>query len=204
MHQALIIFIRNPVAGKVKTRLAKTLGDDKALLIYNHLLAHTHQVTRHLDCDKFLYYSDWVEQEDDWENERYKKKLQQPGNLGERMSAAFHELFEEGYQQVLIIGSDCIELYEKLISNAFEALNDNDAVIGPSSDGGYYLLGMTTYFPELFANKKWGSSSVLTDTLMDLEIANARVGKLIILNDIDEEKDLPEFLVQLVADKASG
>ena len=135
-----------------------------------------------------------MEQEDDWENDRYKKKLQHTGNLGERMASAFDELFKEGYQQILIIGSDCIELYEKLISNAFKALNDNDAVIGPSSDGGYYLLGMTTYFPELFANKKWGSSSVLTDTLLDLEIANARVGKLITLNDIDEEQDLPDSL----------
>ena len=194
MHQALIIFIRNPVSGKVKTRLAKTLGDEKALLIYNYLLAHTHLVTRHLACDKFLYYSDWVEQEDEWENDRYKKRLQHPGNLGERMASAFDELFEEGYQQILIIGSDCIELDETIISKAFEALNDNDAVIGPSSDGGYYLLGMTTYFPELFANKKWGSSSVLTDTLLDLEIANARVGKLITLNDIDEEQDLPDSL----------
>lgn len=199
MNQALLIFIRNPVLGKVKTRLAKTMGDDKALFIYNQLLSHTHLVTRNLTCDKFLYYSDWVEQNDSWENDRFQKKIQHPGDLGERMAGAFHELFKEGYKKLLIIGSDCMELNEQIISNAFEILNNNEVVIGPSSDGGYYLLGMTAFFPELFLNKQWGSSTVLEDTLKDLSMSKTGVGKLVTLNDIDEEKDLSDSLRQLLS-----
>ncbi len=199
MKAGLIIFIRNPIAAKVKTRLAKTLGDEKALIIYHQLLAHTHQVTRELSCDKFLYYSDWAEQNDKWENDRFQKKVQRSGDLGERMANAFLELFNEGYEKLLIIGSDCLELNEPVIRDAFDSLDNNEVVIGPSSDGGYYLLGMTAYFPDLFLNKKWGSPSVLKDTLQDLTTANTRVGKLVTLNDVDEEKDLPDSLLQLVA-----
>ena len=198
MKSGLIIFIRNPVMGKVKTRLAKTLGDEKAFIIYNQLLVHTHQVTRDLSCDKFLYYSDWVEHNDSWENDRFQKKIQQPGDLGERMSHAFRELFKEGYEKLLIIGSDCMELNERIINNAFETLNNHEVVIGPSSDGGYYLLGMTAFFPELFTNKHWGSSTVLEDTLKDLSTSKKVVGKLVTLNDIDEEKDLTDSMRQFV------
>lgn len=195
MKSGLIIFIRNPISGKVKTRLAKTMGDEKALNIYNKLLAHTHQVTRQLSCDKFLYYSDWADSHDFWENDRFQKKTQCPGQLGERMSKAFQEIFKEGYEKLVIIGSDCVELNELIITNAFDTLNKNEVVIGPSSDGGYYLLGMTAYFPALFLNKKWGSSSVLKDTLNELAISETKVGKLVMLNDIDEEKDLPGYLL---------
>jgi uncharacterized protein len=192
MKSGIIIFIRNPIAGKVKTRIAKTMGDEKALIIYNQLLAHTHGITRDLSCDKFIYYSDCTEQNDNWENDLFQKKVQQPGDLGERMSGAFLELFKEGYEKLLIIGSDCIELNEVIINNAFDILNNYEVVIGPSSDGGYYLLGMGSYFPGLFLNKKWSSSSVLSDTLKDLSASGTTVATLVTLNDIDEEKDLPD------------
>ncbi|MBC7887583.1 MAG: TIGR04282 family arsenosugar biosynthesis glycosyltransferase [Ferruginibacter sp.] len=201
MKTGLIIFIRNPVAGKVKTRIAKTMGDEKALLIYNQLLAHTRRVTLDLHCDKFLYYSDRADQNDIWENDRFHKKVQHPGDLGLRMSNAFNELFKEGYNKLLIIGSDCIELNELIINNAFETLNNCQVVIGPSSDGGYYLLGMTTYFPGLFLNKEWGMASVLKDTLQDLANLNISVEELVMLNDIDEEKDLPDSLLNLSLSK---
>ncbi|MEO7766406.1 MAG: TIGR04282 family arsenosugar biosynthesis glycosyltransferase, partial [Ferruginibacter sp.] len=191
MKSGLIIFIRNPIKGKVKTRLAKTLGDEKALCIYNWLLFHTKQVTQHLSCDKYLYYSDFIQPNDDWKNELYQKKIQQEGDLGKRMSDAFLDLFKQGYQKVVIIGSDCIELNETIISNGFDMLSENDVVIGPSSDGGYYLLGMNAYFADVFFNKQWGTSTVLNDTLQDLMAAGISVQKLQTLNDIDEEKDLP-------------
>ncbi|MEP7108576.1 MAG: TIGR04282 family arsenosugar biosynthesis glycosyltransferase [Ferruginibacter sp.] len=191
MKSGLIIFIRNSIAGKVKTRLAKTMGDEKALLIYNQLLAHTHSVTRDLPCDKFLYYSDWADQNDNWENVRFQKRVQHPGDLGERMSNAFLELFKVGYEKLLIIGSDCLELNELIINEAFDTLNTKKVVIGPSLDGGYYLLGMTAYFPGIFLDKKWSTSSVLKETLQDLFNSGIKVGKLKMLNDIDEEKDLP-------------
>lgn len=191
MKHGIIIFIRNPVLGKVKTRLAKTLGDDKAFAIYQHLLAYTHHITGKVSCDKMVYYSDEVVRNDIWENELFTKKVQHCGHLGERMGNAFIELFKAGYDKLVIIGSDCIELNETIIEQAFQMLDEHKVVVGPSVDGGYYLLGMTSYLPELFTNKNWGTASVLEDSLLDLHSANISVAQLVALNDIDEEADLP-------------
>ncbi|MBC7689159.1 MAG: TIGR04282 family arsenosugar biosynthesis glycosyltransferase, partial [Aquabacterium sp.] len=162
--------------------------------IYQQLLAYTHQLTSKINGDKFLYYSDEVEQNDIWSNERFIKKVQQGGDLGERMGNAFTELFKAGYHKLIIIGSDCIELDEALIGQAFKLLADHKVVIGPSLDGGYYLLGLSEYIPALFTNKQWGTSSVLEDTLHDLQTANINLAQLTALNDIDEETDLPASL----------
>ena len=191
MRTGLIIFIKNPIIGKVKTRLAKTLGDEKALAIYQQLLLHTLLITKNIDCDKFVYYSDHIDRYDIWDEAGFNKKLQSGGNLGVRMSGAFMELFNAGYDQLIIIGSDCLELSELDILHAFEELDDQDVVIGPSSDGGYYLLGMKAFLPTLFINKDWSTSTVLKDTLYDLNELNKTFSKLNTLNDIDEEKDLP-------------
>ena len=191
MKEGLIVFIRNPVLGKVKTRLAKTLGDERAFAIYQQLLAYTHQLTSKINGDKFLYYSDEVEQNDIWSNELFTKKVQQGGDLGERMGNAFIELFKAGYQKLIIIGSDCIELEGAMIEQAFKLLSDHKVVIGPSLDGGYYLMGMNEYIPALFTNKQWGTATVFKDSLYNLQAANINVAQLTILNDIDEEADLP-------------
>ncbi len=198
MKSGLIIFIRNPVKGKVKTRIAKTMGDEKAFRIYSQLLLHTHLVTRDLSCDKFLYYSDHIDRGDMWNNNQYQKRLQTHGDLGERMSKAFLDLFLEGYEKLLIIGSDCMELNEAIISKAFDMLSIHKVIIGPSEDGGYYLLGMTTQFPNIFENKEWGTPSVFADTVQDLQSAGIMEGRLETLKDIDEEKDIPASLLQLI------
>lgn len=199
MKSGLIIFIRNPVKGKVKTRLAKTMGDEKAFLIYNQLLLHTHLITRDLSYDKFLYYSDHIDPADMWNNNQYQKRLQTRGDLGERMSTAFRDLFLEGYERLLIIGSDCMELKESIICKAFDMLNVHRVIIGPSEDGGYYLLGMTTPLPGIFVNKKWGTPSVFADTVQDLLNTGIMEGRLETLKDIDEEKDIPGTLLQLIS-----
>ncbi len=201
MKSGLIIFIRNPVKGKVKTRLAKTMGDEKAFLIYNQLLSHTRHITRDLSCDKFLFYSDHIDLTDRWNNNQYQKRLQTRGDLGERMSTAFRDLFMEGYEKLLIIGSDCMELNEAIINNAFDMLNIHRVIIGPSEDGGYYLLGMTTPLPGIFVNKKWGTPSVFADTVQDLLNAGIMEGRLETLKDIDEEKDIPGSLLQLISNE---
>ena len=117
------------------------------------------------------------------------------------MANAFQELFNEGYQQILIIGSDCVELSDQVISRAFELLRDNKVVIGPSEDGGYYLLGMTNFLPYLISNKQWGTDAVFRDTLEDLSKASINAAMLEMLNDIDEEKDIPNSLLQLIRDE---
>ena len=196
MRQALIIFIRNPVPGEVKTRLSKSIGDHKALEVYKLLLKHTQTITRGLSCDKFLYYSGDPNLNDLWDNKLYIKKKQHPGPFGEKMMHAFRELFDKGYEHLVIIGSDCLELDEAQIQKAFQSLLEKQIVIGPATDGGYYLLGMNSLHPELFVNKQWSSETVYEDTLADINAAGLTVTILPQLNDIDEEADLPQYLVQ--------
>ncbi|MEP7253972.1 MAG: TIGR04282 family arsenosugar biosynthesis glycosyltransferase, partial [Ginsengibacter sp.] len=165
MKSALIIFVRNPVLGKVKSRLAATLGPEKALEIYKALLKHTRDISVDLFCDKFIFYEDFVNENDLWPNDVYKKYLQEGSDLGSRMEKAFKQLFDSRYEKVVIVGSDCYELSDNAIKNAFYLLSENDIVIGPASDGGYYLLGMKKFIPQLFEDKKWSSETVYIDTI---------------------------------------
>jgi rSAM/selenodomain-associated transferase 1 len=185
---ALIIFVRNPELGKVKTRLAKTIGNKKALEVYCDLLSHTMSVTKMGDCDKFVFYDNSIEQSDIWANNLFEKRIQFGIDLGAKMQNAFQELFNLGYKNCTIIGSDLFDLEVKHITQAFDKLESNDAVIGPAEDGGYYLLGLKKIIPALFSNKNWGTKTVLEDTLKDL--ATFSIDLLEILNDIDTFEDL--------------
>lgn len=167
--KAILIFTRNPELGKVKTRLAKSVGDESALKIYKFLLQHTVKITEKLNVDKYIYYSETIYRDDIWNPDVFRKKLQNGNDLGERMKNAFEEIFEMGYEKVLIVGSDIYELQQKDIENAFDALEENQLAIGPAKDGGYYLLGMKQLNTKVFENKTWGTNSVLEETLNDLK-----------------------------------
>ena len=145
----LMIFVKNLVPGMVKTRLAKDIGVTKALDVYSELVRFTHTVTRKIETDKTVYYSEYVETEDVWNEGDYNRTLQKGKDLGEKMSVAFDEAFDS-YHKVVIIGSDCYTLDAKIIQEAFEQLEENDVVVGPAKDGGYYLLGMRKFLPQLF------------------------------------------------------
>ncbi|MDB4167451.1 TIGR04282 family arsenosugar biosynthesis glycosyltransferase [Polaribacter sp.] len=186
----LIIFTRNPELGKVKTRLAKTIGAEKALAIYKFLLAHTKKVTENIACDKAVYYSVKVREDDLWNGEIYQKKQQLGEDLGIRMQNAFQDAFANGYEKVLIVGSDLIDLSEEIIEKGFLQLASNDVVIGPAEDGGYYLLGMKSVHPNVFKNKNWGTSTVREETLNDLK--DKKVHLLNELNDADVLDDIKE------------
>ncbi len=190
MKQALIIFIRNPVLGKVKSRLAATVGEERALDIYKKLLLHTHTISKNIAADKFIFYEDFLNDKDIWENDIYKKFLQEGGNLGDRMKRAFGKLFSKGYQEIIIVGSDCYELTTAMLNDAYRALSLADLVIGPASDGGYYLLGMKEFVPALFDNKNWSSETVYMDTVKQASQLNCTVASLITLNDVDIESDI--------------
>jgi len=189
--KALIIFTRNPELGKVKTRLAKSVGDESALEIYKFLLKHTVAITKNLNVDKYVFYSENIHRDDIWNPEIFRKKLQTGTDLGEKMQNAFSELFEMGYEKVLIVGSDIFELGQSDIENAFEVLQTTETVIGPATDGGYYLLGMKELNATIFQNKNWGTSTVLEETLADL-----RQKKYVLLeerNDVDYFEDIKEI-----------
>lgn len=186
----LLIFTKNPEVGKCKTRLASTLGDQKALTIYKQLLNHTKSFTEHVDADKHVYYSKSIPEDDIWQALTFEKKLQIDGGLGQKMSCAFEDSFNHGYSKVVIIGSDCAEINQKDIDLAFEALENKDVVIGPALDGGYYLLGMRNFLPFLFENKSWSTPHLIDETISDLIKNNISYQLLEEKSDIDFEEDL--------------
>jgi len=146
----LLIFTRNPEIGKVKTRLAKTIGNEKALEIYILLLEKTKEITKDLNCDKAVYYSVKIRENDIWDENIYQKHQQKGEDLGIRMQNAFLKGFNDGYEKIMIVGSDLFDITPNHINEAFEKLNSNDVVIGPAEDGGYYLLGMKKNHPAIF------------------------------------------------------
>tara|TARA_R110000868_G_scaffold125037_4_gene330423 strand:- start:13603 stop:14226 length:624 start_codon:yes stop_codon:yes gene_type:complete len=190
----LLIFTRNPELGKCKTRLAATVGNKSALAIYKFLLNHTVSITKNLSLTKQVYYSEVIWENDVWDTTHYQKKIQKGADLGVRMENAFKEGFDSGFEKVIIIGSDMFDLNQNDLENAFLQLNNSEVVIGPADDGGYYLLGMKSIEPDIFRNKKWGTSTVLKDTLSNLN--HKKITLLDSRNDVDlyeDIKDISEF-----------
>jgi len=190
MSRHLIIFIKNPVLGNVKTRLAATVGDTRALEVYGQLLAITRKAALGADCHRQLYYSDTIGLDDAWAADHFSKHVQEGNDLGERMCHALGASFAEGATRAVIIGSDCPEISSTIIEDAFERLGTHDAVIGPAEDGGYYLMGMTAPHPEFFIGKQWSTACVLRDTLQDMERLGLSCAQLPMLNDLDNAEDL--------------
>jgi uncharacterized protein len=194
-QNALIIFIKNPTKGLVKTRLAETVGDEKALEIYLQLLEKTHNIVTNVNCKKYLYYSEKIIKNDIWENDIFEKKLQKGNDLGERMLNAFSEIFElEGVKNVAIIGSDCPSLPPSFIDKAFEELRFNSFVIGPAYDGGYYLLAMRQLRYEVFDKIIWSGPLVLSDTLKKINKMVKTHYLLPALPDVDTSNDWENYL----------
>jgi rSAM/selenodomain-associated transferase 1 len=187
MH--LIIFIKNPVLGKVKTRLAAGIGDHRALEVYMQLLEITRGVALKVNCTRNVFYSDEIVS-DDWEDDKFNKFVQEGEDLGERMKNAFEQVFALGANKAVIIGSDCPELTSNIIAEAFELLDSRDVTIGPANDGGYYLLGMKKLHPFLFEGKEWSTDSVLSATEADLIKNGLSLKKLQALSDLDTTDEL--------------
>jgi len=187
----LIIFVKNLVLGKVKSRLAEAIGEEKALSVYKYLCGYTREVTQNIQCQKKVFYSDYIENQDIWENSLYEKTIQIGGDLGERMLNAFNACINKGYHKIVLIGSDNVEINEEIIESAFDHLEENDLVFGPAEDGGYYLLGMKKMKKQLFSNKQWSCSSVLKDSLADCK--SEKLYLLPTLNDVDTQEDLLRY-----------
>ena len=196
----IIIFIKNPVLGKVKTRLAATVGDEKALEIYQRLLDVTRKTVTKVNAKYHLFYSDVIDMDDDWDIQDFDKYLQQGNDLGERMSAAFRNIFSQNdssaLQKVVIIGSDCPALTSDILEMAFTILGDSDVVVGPTFDGGYYLLGMKEYHPALFENISWSTDAVYQETNDRSRELQLNIADLPTLSDIDNEADWNKALLE--------
>lgn len=186
----LIIFVKNPIAGKVKTRLAKVVGIEKAKNIYIELLEKTNAITRQLSSDKAVYYADYINKEDLWDHGIYQKCLQDGVDLGERMANAFSESFAMGYTRAIIIGSDCYQLDKETIEQGFRVLKEHDVVLGPTYDGGYYMIGMKENQAALFKDKAWSTDKVYSQTVASCEAEKLSYNILKMLSDVDEYEDL--------------
>lgn len=200
----LFVFARNPELGKVKTRLARTIGDDGALIIYRALLERVAQVTSQVDASKAIYYSEFIDDVDQFDSMNFAKHVQEGDGLGERMKNAFNDAIERGFVKSIIVGSDCYELDPTIIEKAFDELDNHDVVIGPAKDGGYYLLGMKELHPQLFENKNWGTSDVLLDTILDVKELGLSYAMMDTLTDVDSEEDLGELKELLETMNAMG
>lgn len=183
----LIVFVKNIKLGKVKTRLAKTIGNQEAFMVYKILVDKTEEATKHLLVDKYIYFSYEVISTK-WPNDF--KTVQKGVDLGERMKNAFKDGFYKGYKNIILIGSDLPDISESIITKAFEELSRNDIVFGPAEDGGYYLLGMKQLYESIFDNKPWSTPELLDETMKELKSQTLSVSLLETLNDIDTFDDL--------------
>ncbi|EMJ92812.1 TIGR04282 family arsenosugar biosynthesis glycosyltransferase [Leptospira alstonii] len=190
----LILFLKNPISGRVKTRLARTLGDKAALNVYEQLIEITRKQVNPLNIPIRLYFDSIPDSiSSPWGNQ-VSFHLQTGENLGIKMCRAFSETFSGGAEKTVIIGSDCPDLKTEHIQEAFSALDRSDAVVGPAADGGYYLLGMKSHFPEVFYGIPWSTDLVFELTLEKLQLSRKNVRILPELNDIDEASDLEPYL----------
>lgn len=189
---AIILFVRKPEFGMVKTRLAADIGEKKALEIYKKLLQHTQSVSAKILADKFVFYATEICEDDMWN--AYKKFAQCGNNLGNRMENAFKNIFDKRYENVLIVGSDCFELTSEIIEEAFSLLEKNEVVIGPAKDGGYYLLGMKKMHATIFQHINWSTPEVFDQTLQKIKSLDLSYGLLPVLRDVDTVDDLPDEL----------
>ena len=191
----LVVFVRAPRAGAVKTRLARKIGDNAACHAYQKLV---HAVLNRIDPirDVQLRYSpDDAESEvHPWLRRSWTLSPQGSGDLGERLTRAFAESFAEGARRVVIIGSDCPWLSDGDIEEAWKGLERHDLVLGPAKDGGYWLVGLREPKPEVFKGISWSTETVLAQTLEQARAGGLEFRLLRELSDVDTLGDWYAFL----------
>ena len=189
MKNCLIVFAKEPQSGRVKTRLGHFLSDRQCLGLYKAFLRDTKAITRDINCSfKILAYDSSLGEP------RYLKKVfpkfifynQKGKDLGERMHQAFEWAKNLGAQKIVMIGSDAPTLPVRYIKKAFIELNNSDVVLGPSYDGGYYLIGLKIPCQPLFKNVAWSSDKTLAMTLRNARSFKKRVRLLRKWRDIDD------------------
>jgi len=193
-RSCIALFVKPPLPGRVKTRLARDIGDEAACSIYLALVERVLANIAASDLPLVIFYDgDNADQLPlAWREAAQICIPQQGGDLGERMANALGQLFSDGIEQAVLIGSDIPGLDAAYLHNAFRLLAGHDLVIGPAIDGGYCLIGFhsSTFTPPLFQQIPWSSGQVLELTLSAAEAARLSVGLLPPLRDIDTLDDL--------------
>lgn len=187
---ALVIFVKNARRGHVKTRLASSLGEDKALAIYLALCERVRNVCLGFSGKCYVYYSEYIPSEPDlWEDDFFIKRIQHPViDLGLRMKAACNELLPV-HSSVILIGTDIPHLTTNILEESILLLENTDVVLGPSDDGGYYLIGMKKTNDYLFQNMTWSIDTVLSESIQRINMNKMTYNLLKTLSDIDTADD---------------
>lgn len=194
---SIILFVKYPEDGKVKTRLAETIGNKKAVRIYSLLAKNVvENIQRLKSTYKYIFYSEESEKEKikNWIKGSFFYASQKGNGLGERMSNAFRVVFGHGAKKALIVGTDIPDLSTEIIEEAIRKLDQYDVVIGPSPDGGYYLLGMKKFYKGLFENIQYSTDSVFNDTIGKIKNENLTFDVIESSEDIDTEHELKNWL----------
>ncbi len=191
----LIIFARHPKAGQVKTRLIPALGAEGAALVYREMAEHTLNQARAVAQMKGISLRVWFaggnpDALGQWLGQDLTYLPQPGGDLGDRLSFAFQTAFNNGHQAVVAIGTDCPALSSDIMMAAFDGLGHHDLVLGPATDGGYYLIGLRRPTPDLFRNIAWSTAEVLRQTEAVAERLSLRQYCLPKLTDVDNPEDL--------------
>ena len=182
----LILMIKNPIMGRVKTRLAKDIGDENALAIYLVLLERTLSLAKDWRGRTHIFFSDYVDPSLVWDCQ-FLCYIQSDGDLGQRLIDASKRVFlEHPNTPKLIIGSDCYDLGKTHLEAALQILKDNDFVLGPSEDGGYYLIGMKEFSPFVFQGVQWSTATVFEESVQLIEDHQKIYKSLPVLLDIDD------------------
>ena len=192
--RCLLFFIKDPGKGRVKTRLASAIGDKMAVKLYKRFLLETLFT---LNRGTFLFYLcytpvDSLNELKDWLGDHYLYLPQIGENLGERMKNGFAEAFSMNFKRVILVGSDIPDLPLEFIEEAFTSLDEKDGVVGPSFDGGYYLIGFKnkSFSPRAFDGMHWSTETVFEETLKILKQEGLTIHTLQPLGDIDTVEDL--------------
>ncbi len=198
---AVIVFARAPEKGKVKTRLARDLDEKQVLALYEKFVAHS--VSTALSTGLTTVVSCHPGEKKDLLKNLLGDRpvyIPQTGeDLGERMTHAFETVFRTGVEKAVIIGSDIPDIRPPHLSRAFSLLHDHPVVIGPSFDGGYWLIGFRkeTFDRFVFHNIPWGTKAVLGETVCRCKKKHLRFAFLEKLRDIDTSADLEKIAFRL-------
>lgn len=197
-NSCILLFIKYPEPGKVKSRLARDLGEDITVELYKNFVLDILSSMREIEADlKICYYPpDREERFAEWLGGDHNYIPQDGEDLGERMEKGLARAFSEGYRRAIIIGSDSPDLPGNIVDGGLLSLCSHDVVIGPTSDGGYYLIGFRKegFIPEVFRGIIWSSATVFKKTLDTIGKAGLKVFVLPEWRDVDTLDDLKDLI----------
>lgn len=201
----IIVFVKAPVLGKVKTRLTQRLADHVVVALYRSFVLDTLKTVARCNQSVRVFFTPPGARNElqQWLGDRFDYCDQEGEGLGEKMAAAFETSFAAGYRRAVLIGTDFPDLPSGIVTDALDALRRRDAVIGPANDGGYYLIGLRfdTFSPELFRGITWSTDQVFDSTVARCRDAGLSVHTLPRWRDVDTFEDLADLAASLTADR---